>query len=396
MKIDYLSCTKMLYFAERLLKDYYELPDIDKDFANQFDMTTKEVQELCKQFENGKLLVWNNISTEIEDDYGNISSEISYDALTIDKEKVIKEIKYLKERYGLRQNPFTSREALTSIVKQIELVLNEEERMRAVNSFSTSGWQLKNKDYTLVDLLFRHAYANVGVQTLPVVLSEFLNPIYYDIHSEEISRKLSDYIDKVLLVSSNKEDYKMWNKEAEKYVQLLPTSTPSVTQPKKKYTTDLTFPEKVKWEKVTIKIKEGQEDIEIFYNDKFIKTADYIELGFSANKKEHKPDMKWHLLCIFSILQSTDISKATVNNLIPMLNNRGNRKTSKDNVHQTKKNLSKTLQNLFKTNDDPFIHNGNYYEPRMKILPEPALRNEALRRQGGSLVENINYNDIDE
>src|SRR3989344_196653 len=87
MKIDYLSCTKMLYFAEKLLRDgYYELPDITDAFAKQFDMTANEAKEICEQFEYEKLLVWEDKPVEIEDKYGNLAHEMSYDALLVDQE----------------------------------------------------------------------------------------------------------------------------------------------------------------------------------------------------------------------------------------------------------------------------------------------------------------------
>ena len=128
MKIDYLSCTKYLYVAEKLLRDsFFEvLPkeEIDATFAARFGMTVGELQEIWDQFEYGKLLVWDHLATEVEDNYGNMKSEMTYDALTINKKEVEKQIEYLKKRYGLNDTPFAPREAIVSIANQIEQVLS--------------------------------------------------------------------------------------------------------------------------------------------------------------------------------------------------------------------------------------------------------------------------------
>jgi hypothetical protein len=161
---------------------------------------------------------------------------------------------------------------------------------------------------------------------------------------------------------------------------------------KKKYTIDLDFPEIVQWKKVLLKIKDGLQDIEIWYDNQHIKTTDYIELGFSSNKKEHKPDRKWSFLCILSVLQNEDITQATPNNITSMLAKRSNATISRANVHQTKRLLSKILRSIFKTGENPFIDNKKYYEPKFKVLPETIMRNKELWKQGISLNENINYN----
>src|ERR1035437_9960599 len=214
----------------------------------------------------------------------------------------------------------------------------------------------------------------------------------YLLRRERKSKKVSTKT----TTDKNRQDFYMIRSE-----NLIPITSPSaifgVNRPqRKKHTIELIFPEVVRWEKTVLKIKDGLQDIEIWYDGKHIKTANYVELGFSSNKKESKPDMKWHLLCIFSALQSTNISTATVDNLMSMLANRSNHITGRSNVHQTKKHLSNALRAIFKTSDDPFIHNGTYYEPRMTILPEPALRNQVLFKQGGQLNENIDYGDTEE
>jgi len=150
-------------------------------------------------------------------------------------------------------------------------------------------------------------------------------------------------------------------------------------------------PANLKWEKVTLKVKEGLQDIEIHYDGKHIKTADYIELGFSASKKNCKPNMKWRLLIILSVLQSIDKTKATVDGLLPMLAEYSKHKTDRSNIHQTKKALSDALMTIFNTDENPFVNNRVFYEPKFIILPEPTLRDQAIWRQGGHLQENVDH-----
>lgn len=229
----------MLYFAEKLLRDdYYELPfsckeEVDDVFAKQFDMTTKEAREICDQFIHGKLLILEDMPAEIEDKYGNMTSEITYNALIVDKKEVGKQIGYLKERYHLRQDPFIPREVIASIAKQIKQVFSKNEWIRIVAAFSKSNgvvsW-LHSGEYTLTDLLFRHAYAKAWAQPLPVILAEFLNPMYYNIHNKKTATNLFEYIDEILSVSASKKDYQEWLKEAEKYTIIKRSGEETQTQ----------------------------------------------------------------------------------------------------------------------------------------------------------------------
>lgn len=229
MKIDFLSCSKMLYFAEKIRRDsYYILPDIGEvndDFAKKFDMTVAEVEEIQKQFVHDKLFVMDNVPTEIEDDFGEMESEMSYDALTVNKKRVDKYIQYLKKRYGLRSKPFVSREAVVSIAKEIEAVLGKEGMLRVVEGLPSNfvAWQLRAGKYTLADLLFRHSCADqndrvITIESLAPVLAEFLNPIYYDMQRHHSIQNLYKYIDEILHVHADAEDYRSWKKEAEKYI----------------------------------------------------------------------------------------------------------------------------------------------------------------------------------
>lgn len=163
---------------------------------------------------------------------------------------------------------------------------------------------------------------------------------------------------------------------------------------KTKGTVDLSFPEIVQFDKVLIKMQAGAQDIEIWYHKQHIITANYVELGFSSTKKNHKPNRNWAFLSIISALQNEDITKATADNLMPMLAKYTGKAISRPNVHQTKRQLTKAFRTLFKTSDNPFIENKQYYQPKFRILPIPELRQKEVWKQGGSLDENIPIEDI--
>ena len=165
---------------------------------------------------------------------------------------------------------------------------------------------------------------------------------------------------------------------------------------KMKSVIDLTFPEMVKWEKVTIKIKEGLQDVEIWYGGEFVEATDYIKLGFYSGEKEKIPDRKWTFLTILSVYRATDIKEATVANMATSLSHQTKKQIKPATVHQIKSGLAKELRGIFKTGDNPFHDHKNYYEPRFKLLPEPALRAEMLRRQGGRLNENAESKDCED
>ncbi|MBI2048043.1 MAG: hypothetical protein HYW90_04835 [Candidatus Sungbacteria bacterium] len=149
---------------------------------------------------------------------------------------------------------------------------------------------------------------------------------------------------------------------------------------------EVLLPEPCQWEKVTLKIKEGRQEVDILYNNGHIITADYRQLRFFVGKKQQKPDRQWGFLCALAMLAATDIKQATTENMRRMITQ--GKMLSANNVQQVKKSFVEQLQNIFKTHDDPFQDNRTYYEPKFAILPEPSLRRENLWPQGGRLNEN--------
>jgi hypothetical protein len=221
-------------------------------------------------------------------------------------------------------------------------------------------------------------------------------------HIEEFDSVFSDYLLKRKTTKKNsikkqidnqKQASNLFLVRGENLIQIdSPSSIFGINrQKRKKHTVELIFPEAVQWNKVILKLKDGLQDIEIWYGKQHIKNTNYVELGFSANKKDHKPDKKWNLLCILSIMQNTDITKATPEALMPMLAKYSNKATKKATVHQTKKLLSNALRSIFNTGDDPFMDNRIYYEPRFKILPESIMRHKEMWKRDGSFNENIKF-----
>lgn len=161
---------------------------------------------------------------------------------------------------------------------------------------------------------------------------------------------------------------------------------------RKKDVIELSFPEPVQWEKVTLKFMVGNRDIEIFYDNKLIKTADHVELGFYSGEKQQKPNRMWQFLIALSTLFMKNIVQATPDNLRIMF---APPKVSSENVQQIKRQLVKKLCDLFDTDADPFREYRGYYFPKFKILPEPELRTERPWSQGGRFNDQILYEDAD-
>jgi hypothetical protein len=168
---------------------------------------------------------------------------------------------------------------------------------------------------------------------------------------------------------------------------LIPVDSPSTIlgikrKRKLRHTVDFIFPEIVHWEKVELKMKSGLQEMEIFYDGTHVDTVDYTELGFFSGTKEKKTDRSWGFLCALAVLAGTDITKATANNLMPMIAINTQVVLTRPNVYQIKKTLVNRLRAIFKTDEDPFYENKEYYHPKFTILPEAELREADTWRHG--------------
>ena len=222
MKVDFLSRIKMLYLAEWLAQgSHYLLPEPDV-LARQTGLTEQEIRKMCDQFEHEGIFRWEDISVESENDYGELKSEISYDGLVADMEKLIVYIDDTKKRSRLRKEPAITREAIAFIAEQLQTFFGKEKLIKIINSFSgdsdMSSGCFDNDQCSLTDILFRHAYADSSIQPLSMVLAEFINPIYYNIDDSD-RVKIFDYIDRILSMAKDRHDYEEWIKAAEKYIK---------------------------------------------------------------------------------------------------------------------------------------------------------------------------------
>ncbi len=162
-----------------------------------------------------------------------------------------------------------------------------------------------------------------------------------------------------------------------------------------KHTIDLPLPEAMQWEKVTLKMKNGLKEVEIWYDDKHLATVDYIQLGFFRGSKQKNPDRSWGFICALSAFSATDMTQATAANMRPMIAVNVKTSLTTGNVHQIKKTLMNRMRAIFKTDENPFHDTRNYYHPRFTLLPSPELRQEEVWQQGGKLNENLSYEDTE-
>ncbi len=365
MKVDFLSCTKMLYLAERLAQgNFYPLPEPD-GLTKQTGLTEKELEDIYDQFQHDKILRLEDIPTEIVDNYGNLQSEMSYDGLVADQKKLTEYITYTKKRYQLRQEPVITREAIASIAEQLQEFFGKEKLIKIIDSFSglidMSGRCFENGTYSLTDILFRHAYADAWIEPLSVVLAEFLNPIHYGIRNKDAAVKIFDYIDHVLSLGGDKRDYEEWTKQARKYLPALQRAEPRTSHSPEPLTVkiagtvpvriegsanDITpknpnhFPHKLPagttWNNITIRFIDSQK-VSIRARQHEHET-NYADMGFS-DKRSAKPDQQWALLHILA-LNGGEITWKT--------------SEANKNFKKTKGLLSKALQSYFSILEDPF------------------------------------------
>ncbi len=223
-----------------------------------------------------------------------------------------------------------------------------------------------------------------------------------DISAEEKwqgkSKKIIDALDEAIVRSLKNMSFAPNNQQIQQTVQKIEITAmpevpvrfvgeaPNAKSKKRESPIELSFPEPVQWEKVTLKIKEGRQEIEIFYDNSHIITADYIQLRFFVGKRQQKPDRQWGFLCALSTLSASDFKYASAENMRPMITK--NKTLSVNNVQQAKKLLVKWLKEIFKTNDEPFHDIHDRYKPKFAILPEPVLRKEEIWPQGGRFNEN--------
>ena len=157
---------------------------------------------------------------------------------------------------------------------------------------------------------------------------------------------------------------------------------------KGKHSVALDVPEKVEWDKAEIKFCEGNTEVEIFYDKTFKGKHSFTDLGFFKGKKDSfKKDNSWYFLYALSSYY-TKPDEATINNLANNMSKLTEKSFKNDSIHHIKMTCKNKMCLIFNTKEDPFVHNGKYYQTKFKLLPIPLLRNEELWSTPGS-----GYND---
>lgn len=368
MKVDFLSCTKMLYLAEKVLQsNYYTIPGPEA-LVESTGLSEKELRELYDQFEHGNLFREEEITTEVEDRYGSLEQELSYDDLVADRAKITEFIAYTKKRYALREEPVITREAVVAIAEQIQKNIDKGKLIRAICSFSktdTLGFQFERGEYSLADILFRHAYAEGWIKPFPFVLGAFLNPIYYGIENEGAATKIFDYIDNILSKTKNRSDYDAWLIEASKYIEIpnrIDESESEITI-KRPHHFPYKLPAGTTWGNITIQFLDFTRVV--ILAGKHRHDTNYADMGFNDGRS-NKPNQQWTFLRV--------------------LGQRGGEITWSDpksasKWKKTKELLAKTLKEYFPIEYDPFLpyrliddtKKDRCYKIKINVIPDEEL-----------------------
>lgn len=155
------------------------------------------------------------------------------------------------------------------------------------------------------------------------------------------------------------------------------------------------------WVNLKLKFKQGLEDLEIFYKEKYIDTVNYKELGFSAATKNHKPNREWELLQSLSYFQKENPTRATTEQLKTTFSSKADKPISSDNMYHIKRNLSLKLEKIFfniPKDSSPFDKTiKDYYKPLFMIVAgeEEIRRPEiySLRIHDGKSREPFDFRD---
>ncbi len=183
---------------------------------------------------------------------------------------------------------------------------------------------------------------------------------------------------------------------AEKKLKINGEKSSTNISKKGKHSVALDIAEKMEWDKVEIKFCEGDAEVEIFYDKIFKGKYSFTDLGFFKGKKDSfKKDNSWYFLYALSSYYKKE-NEATIENLANNMSELIEKKFKNDSVHHIKMTCKNKMYLIFNTKEDPFIHNGKYYQPKFKLLPIPLLRNEELwSTRGNRYNDNIGTGEED-
>ena len=147
-----------LFCGETIAEEsHYPLPE-SGTIVSKTDLTEKEIREIYDRLGMTAWYMEDDIAAEIEDDYGNLQHEISFDGLTVDEDKLAQYINDLKEKYGLLSAPSLPREAIV-VIGINSKVLDKKKIIKAICSIDVRGYdyvasEFEEGRYSLADILF--------------------------------------------------------------------------------------------------------------------------------------------------------------------------------------------------------------------------------------------------
>lgn len=223
MEIDPILKTKVIYYCEKVLNtkkkgDFLLWPTYSKIIG----MSSSEVSDIVEVLQKEKIFSWKFVIRSVPaiDAYGEELTGLREDVEDhnfIVNEKLLKS--YLLElKHGLRE-PSLKRDEIVRIASQIRTLFSKDKFVQVISNFHSSDEvyrYLENKKYSLEDLLLDYSYSKENL--LPTGLSEFLNPIYYDINSEKSPKDLFNFIDNVFSTYGSKKDINEWKQKSSKYI----------------------------------------------------------------------------------------------------------------------------------------------------------------------------------
>lgn len=140
-------------------------------------------------------------------------------------------------------------------------------------------------------------------------------------------------------------------------------------QDKNKDIQPITLLEGTKWQNITIRFIDNNDNVEISNKGEIIRTVNYKQMGFEDAKRK-RPNFQWDLLQLLTI-QKGKLSWDT---------NLSMSKKERDKLKQRVKGLKNTLKDYFQMSESPFYgyrKEGNVYRIKINLIPAFTDRSES-------------------
>lgn len=218
---------KIKYYAENVLasrnKGIYLLSN---EYLNSIGLNADNFSDITeilydkKCFADELRFVWVRVSVDPYDEMqGDMEQEVSYKKLTVNNNK----LKALVGKYcnDLRELPIIEITKLNLVAQQIRALFAGDVISKIVGNLyesSESDFYITKVSYNLNlnDFFIYFAYCKDNI--LFQAISEFLNPIYFDINSKTSQQKFYNYLNDILKSNISDEEYKEWTVISSKYI----------------------------------------------------------------------------------------------------------------------------------------------------------------------------------